>query len=181
MKQIIFGIFLMCNLVGFSQKKAAVKNTPTFYSIHHCIDKMTDEEYYLATTKLIGANKTKTKGIAISPIFTKVQDTIKVEQILVENFGVGKCNEKSTLIIMFDDSSKLTLESSNKFNCDGDNYFDVYYDLDYKDISTKKIKTIRYTNGYTYESFTFDLTATQKTYFINVINNYKVKEINCDK
>lgn len=181
MKQIIFGIILMNSLAGFSQKKATVKNIPTFYSIHHCIDKMTDKQYYLATIKLIGANKTKTKGIAISPIFNKVQDTIKVEQILVENIGISKCNEKSTLIIMFDDSSKLTLEASNKFNCDGDNYFDVYYDLDYKDLAAKKIKTIRYTNGYTYESFTFDLTLAQKTYFINVIHNYKVKEINCSK
>ena len=57
------------------------------------------------------------------------------------------------MIILFKDGSKITLTSWNKFNCDGDAYFSLNAEQRLS-LSTLPVKTIRVTNGYTFESIT---------------------------
>ena len=177
MKKILLILILLTSILSFSQTKK--KTVVSKFIINHCIDKMSNNEYYFANTKIIGANKTKTKGVIITPSLGRVNDTLKVIDITIEAIGLGICNEKSTLIIMFDDESKIVLDSWNDFNCKGTNYFKIE-DYDYENLSSKKIKTIRYQNGYTFDTFTFNVVGLDKIYFNRIINNYSIREINCN-
>jgi hypothetical protein len=54
-------------------------------------------------------------------------------------------------------------------------------DNEFKQLSTKKVSAIRFTNGSTYESLTYSLEDAEKDYFIRVYTNYKIVEIDCSK
>ena len=177
MKKLLLILILLTSILSFSQTKK--KTVVSKFIIEHCIDKMSDKEYYFASSKIIGANKLKTQGIIISPILNKVNDTLQVTGITVDAVRLGGCNENSTLIIMFDDESKSKLDSWNDFNCTGTNYFRIE-DYDYETLASKKIKTIRYQNGYTYDSFTFNLIGLDKIYFKRIIGDHRIREINCN-
>ena len=92
---------------------------------------------------------------------------------------IGNCDEKDQLIFLFDDGSKISISSWNKFNCKGNAYFNLTED-ELNSLKTKLVTTIRFVNGYTSDSFTYTLKKLEKDYFINVYSNYIIKEVNCD-
>lgn len=149
------------------------------FVIEHCKDKMTDVEYYLSSKKLIGANVEKTRGFTITPNFKSVDGKIEPNGLMLFNANIGSCQEKDQLIILFDDASKITLTSWNKFNCDGNAYYNLT-DEEMTSLKTKLITTIRFINGYKYETFTYTLKKLEKDFFKNCYSNYVIKEINCD-
>lgn len=173
MKKLLLNLLLLISVSAFSQ-------TTTPYVIEHCKDKMTDKEYYFAQKKLVCANLEKTKGFTLIPNFKAQDYGIKNNGIICENVNIGSCDENDSLIILFEDDTKITLKSWNKFNCKGNAYFD-FSESDLNQLSTKKINTIRFANGYTYDSLTITLKNEQKDYFVRAYSNQKIIEVDCSK
>jgi hypothetical protein len=171
MKKLLLNFVLLISMSAFSQS-----TTP--FVIEHCIDKMTDQEYYFTQKKLICANADKTKGFTISPNFRARGGAYENNGFLCKNVNIGNCDENDSLIILFEDDTKITLASWNKFNCEGTVYFNLT-DGEINELSTKKVKSIRFSNGRSYESLTVALKEDQKNYFIRAYTNQKVIEIDC--
>jgi hypothetical protein len=137
-------------------------------------DEMTDEIYYTVSEGLVCANEESTIGFRIDANITIKNSSRVIKNIIVKLVGLERCNEKNTLIILFDNGEKITLTSWNKFNCKGT----AYFSLDSKTIEALKyneISKIRITNGRSFKSYTNELKY--KSYFIelfealNKINN----------
>ena len=129
--------------------------------IYYFVDELEDKTYHMPSSDLIVANSAKTEGAKISFHLTEKGDFSFLTANLV---GLGNCYEDNKMIILFKDGSKITLTSWNKFNCDGDAYFSLNAQ-ERLSLSTLPIKTIRITNGYTYESITVS-EGYNKRYFI---------------
>jgi hypothetical protein len=173
MKKLLFNLVMLISISAFSQ-------TTIPFVIEHCKDKMTDKEYYFPQKKLICANPEKTKGFTLVPNFKATDYGVKNNGIMCDNVNIGSCDEKDSLIILFEDDTKIILTSWNKFNCEGNAYFD-FSDSELNDLSTKKINTIRFTNGYTYDTLTITLKIQQKDYFVRAFSNQKIEEVDCSK
>ena len=172
MKKTILSVTALLTFSAYSQ-------TIKPFVIEHCKDKMTDIEYYFASKKMICANPEKTKGFTITPSFKGNEGVIQNTGFMLVNINIGNCDEKDQLIFLFDDESKITINSWNKFNCKGNAYFNLTED-ELNSLKTKLVTTIRFVNGYTSDSFTYTLKKLEKDYFINVYSNYIIKEVNCD-
>lgn len=159
---------------------SAYSQTEKQFVIEHCIDKMTDKEYYLSTKNFVGANSQKTQGFVITNSFKGVDGKLEQNGIILKNIGIGNCDEKDELIFLFDDETKITITSWNKFNCDGKAYFNLT-DNEYDMLKSKKVTAIRFKNGYSYESLTYSLKKEEQGFFVNVYSNNVIKEVNCDK
>lgn len=168
---LIFALFI--SLCSFSQ-------TETPFVIQHCRDTMTDKEYCFSEKKLICLNPEKTMGFYILPMFKNENGAMVNNGLTCKNFNVGNCNEKDSLIFLFEDGTKITVVSWNKFNCEGNSYFDNNDKL-LKKLSSQNLTTVRFTNGRSLKSFTYNLDESQKRYFISAYTNYKIVEIDCSK
>ena len=131
--------------------------------IEKVVDDMTDEVNYYATLNLIVSNDEKTKGITLHPSIRKKGNNLVAYDLICSIVGLGNCNEKNKLIIMFEDESKINITSWNKFNCKGKAYFELNQSQ-VIELSTKKIIKIRLTNGQSYESITAE--PSMQDYFI---------------
>jgi len=168
---------IICALVLFTLNSYSQTEKP--FVIEHCIDKMTDKEYFLATKNLLCTNDQKTQGFVITNYFKAVDGKPRPNGIILKNVGIGNCDEKDDLIFLFEDDTKITITSWNKFNCEGKVYFDLSEsELDI--LKTKKVTAIRLKNGYSYESLTYVLKKEEQGFFVNVYSNYIIKEVNCD-
>jgi hypothetical protein len=171
MKKLLLNFMLLISLSVFSQNANP-------FTIEHCKDKMTENEYFFAQKKLICANVEKTKGFTITPSFKSDSGKMINNGFICKNVNIGSCDENDNLIFLFEDDSKMTMTSWNKFNCEGNVYFDLSEDQ-LKQLSSKKITTVRFTNGRTYESLTYKLKETERDYFLRAYTNYKIVEIDC--
>ena len=129
--------------------------------MYYFSDELESVTYYMPSSDLIIANSAKTEGAKIGFHLTYEGEFSFLTATLI---GLGNCNEKDKMIILFEDGSKITLTSWNKFNCDGDAYFNLN-DKQKEKLSTLPVKTIRVTNGHSYESITSS-EGYNKRYFI---------------
>jgi hypothetical protein len=173
MKKTILSIVMLTTFSAFSQTKVA-------YKIEHCKDKMTDKEYFFSSVNLIGSNAEKNKGFVVTPSFRADNGTMVNRGFIVENVNIGSCDENDSLIILFEDSTKITLTSWNKFNCEGNAYFN-FTDDELQELKTKKVSAIRFTNGRSYDTLTYTLKPSEQDYFIRVYTNFTIVEIDCSK
>jgi len=173
MKKTILSIVMLTTFSAFSQTSVAFK-------IEHCKDNMTDKEYYFAEKKLICSNESKTKGFTITPSFRAKNGGMENNGFIVKNVNIGSCDENDSLIILFEDSTKITLTSWNKFNCEGNAYFN-FTDDELQELKTKKVSAIRFTNGRSYDTLTYTLKPSEQDYFIRVYTNFTIVEIDCSK
>jgi hypothetical protein len=158
---------------------SAYSQTTKPYLIEHCIDKMTDREYFLSTKNFVGANTQKTQGFVITPSFKSVNGNMVQNGFILKNIGIGNCDENDGLIFLFDDDTKLEITMWNKFNCESKAYFNLT-ESDLEMLKSKKVTAIRFNNGYTYNSLTYNLKKEEQGFFINVYTNYIIKETKCD-
>jgi len=149
--------------------------------IEYCKDNMTEKEYVFFKEDLL-CSKDKVKGFIIRVMLTYGDGKAKYSGIYVLSVGVGSsCVENSTLDLLYDDESKVSLLSWNDFNCDGESNFDLgpnKFDL----LSKKKIKAIRFTNGRTYDQYTYNLKM-NGDYFIflkELISKNKLIKVTCE-
>jgi hypothetical protein len=173
MKKLLLSFMLLISLSVFSQTKNP-------FVIQHCKDKMSEKEYYFAEKKLICSNAEKTKGFTITPSFITNDGKLVNNGFNCKNVNIGACDEKDELIFLFEDDTKITMTSWNKFNCDGNAYFDFSEDQ-LNQLSSKKVSAIRFTNGRTFDNLTYSLKETEKDYFVRAYTNFKIVEIDCSK
>jgi len=85
--------------------------------------------------------------------------------LMAKVVGLGSCVENVEMIVLFENGEKITKTSWNKFNCEGN----AWYNLKETEINlfkTTSISKIRFTNGRTYDSITGTLEVPE--YFITI-------------
>tara|TARA_R110000822_G_scaffold179722_2_gene319519 strand:- start:225 stop:737 length:513 start_codon:yes stop_codon:yes gene_type:complete len=129
--------------------------------MYYFTDELESVTYYMPTSDLVVSNTDKTEGAIIGFHLTYEGEFSFLTATLI---GLGNCNEEDKMIILFEDGSKINLVSWNKFNCEGTAYFNLSAEQKEK-LSTIPVKTIRVTNGHSYESVTSSK-GYNKRYFI---------------
>jgi|688.fasta_scaffold1069633_1 hypothetical protein len=157
MKKLLLGALLLLSTLSFSQNNL---------KLNYEKDVMNDKEYIFLSERLLCSEDGKI-GFSITPMFKIIGGVISYNSTSVKSVGIGHCMENDEIIFLFEDDTKLVLKSWQKFNCDGKSYFDLRGN-ELVNLN-KRIKAIRLTNGYKYESYTYILkTENEKNYFVYV-------------
>ena len=166
MKSIFTILMLFSTLFLYSQKSDTTieskKSLP--YYIELLNDKMTDENYAFGSKSLLCSDDGK-KGFIVRVSWNNNNGRISYGGLSIVSAGIGGCVENDNLFFLFDDESKFNMKSWNDFNCKGDSYFDLYRKY-MDDFTSKKVIAIRFQNGNTFDSFTYNLTKNEQTFFI---------------
>jgi hypothetical protein len=163
MKKLLF-LLIITQSVFAQVKKDSV------YVVTH-IDEMDNTKYTYANRDLIVNNESITKGFIITP---HISDEMRIEfTILVITAGFGGCSENDELIILFKDGENIIKKSWNKFNCQGESYFN-FNEQEYKKLQTTEISKIRMTNGRDFESYTGTVKLKDQRYFIQLFKSLKL-------
>jgi hypothetical protein len=134
-------------------------NSNNKFEILEAVDKMTDKHYYKMNEDFLLKKDQKSIEIMIS-----IGENAKYDGLTVYYKNIGGCNEKNKLIFLFEDNSKISLSSWNDFNCKDYSYFD----LRGKELANlqKKVISVMFQNGRTYDSSTIDVPIELQDYFI---------------
>ena len=179
-KTIILISSLILSFNAYTQTKTK-KDVDSVY-ILKSIDDMTDKTYYFPTFKIPLINKTENQGLGISAFIDEKEydNSIYIKDLDVKSINVGGCVEKSEIIFLFEDGSKINLISCNKFNCNGNSWFEIG-DSDAEVLATKELRKVKFINGRSYDSFTLEVPANRRRYFIQLydaVKNNRVVTIN---
>ena len=129
------------------------------------VDDMTDKVSYEASERFYVADNERSSGFAIDVVIDIEDGKLYSKGWIVTTADLGGCNEDNDLIILFEDGSRMNLKSFSKFNCDEVAFF--YLDLQQEAyIATKRIKKMRFRNGYSYETYTAEVEV--QDYFIQL-------------
>ncbi len=167
MKTTILSLLILFSINSFSQDSNNV------YIVKQ-VDDMTDKVYYYSSEKMVCQNDTKTKGFSITFMFDgKTDNSLKIDVISMKIIGLD-CVQGTKLLFLFEDDSKLTLTSWNKFNCKGTAWFDMK-PTHLKKLSSNKIKKIRVQNGRNQKSYTHEIE--NQTYLMDLHKSFMDKDI----
>lgn len=134
-------------------------------TIEKHVDDMTDKVSYEASERFYVADNERSSGFAIDVVIDIDNGKLYSKGWIVTTADLGGCNEDNDLIILFEDGSRMNLKSFSKFNCDEVAFF--YLDLQQEAyIATKRIKKMRFRNGYSYETYTAEVEV--QDYFIQL-------------
>jgi len=163
MKLLLPLLLLLCS-TAFAQK-LTIKKT---------VDKMDGSEYYTAS-KGLKAVKDAKKWFLVEPIIKKnEEDKIECSGLFIKFSGIGSCNANDIMDFLFEDGKKLKIKAWNPFACKNNSGFFIDSADQLGDCLTsikllnKPIKSIRFTNGKSYDNLTVDLPAKDKNYFIEL-------------
>jgi hypothetical protein len=141
------------------------------------VDDLSDDVYYVPSESILLLDRENDKGFRVNLSFKGDDDkTVKISGVDVKSVGIGGCVEKSQLIILLENGEKVTLNSWNKFNCDGLSYF-FLRPQDELLLSSQPITKIRFQNGRTYDNLTMNVPKTDREKIIQTINALKSKDI----
>jgi len=147
----VFGL-AMASLTSYSQE------------ILKHVDVMNDRVYWIDKPGQVFYGEDKQTGFRIDASFKLNQNSPIISGVQTLIVGMG-CVENVEIIILFEDGSKITKYSWNKFNCDGNAWF-LFTPRELDMLSTKRISKIRLTNGFKYKSMTVDVA--DPDYFISL-------------
>ena len=156
MKKLISCILVIISLSAKSQDSA--------YTIKVCKDAMADKEYAFGSKVLYCSDNDK-DGFTVRISWNNKKGIVSYSGLSVHSVGIGDCQENDELIVLIEDDTKVTLKSWQEFNCKGNSYFDLR-GREFNNLNTKKIKAVRFTNGRSYESFTYKLKPNEQSFFI---------------
>jgi hypothetical protein len=128
-------------------------------------DAMSGKTYIYGSKNFVVTNETKDKGFIVD---TYINDNLSLQMITVVMVGIGSCNENDEIIILFENGEKIVKKSWKSFNCDGEAYFNIN-ELEMKLLRTLPMAKIRMTNGRSFDSYTGDVIAKDKRYFIQLL------------
>lgn len=134
-------------------------------------DDMTDKVYYF-TSGLMVTNEDKSQGFRLQLDIKEIDDkTLAFDGLTLKVIGIGTCFEKDNLILLFENGKKMSVNSYNDFNCEGDSWFvlndgnsETYIDL----LKSQKLIKIRFENGSSHESLTQEISEKNQNYFIEL-------------
>lgn len=161
-------LFILLSNTIYSQKNSIkINSLPDSLIILKKFDDMAGQTYYYASYNLECFEENE--GFYF---FGYIGKTLHYDFIHLKTYGLGDCNEKNELIIMFEDDSKIVMRSVDNFNCKGSSMY-VLTGSGKKKLSKLRIKKIRYTNGRSYKSLTYELNS---DYFIKLMRMVKNKQ-----
>ena len=160
-------IILLSNTIYSQNNSIKISSLPDSLIILKKYDDMKDVTSYLTSYNLECF-----EGEEGFEFFGYIGKVLSFDYIFLKTYGLGDCNENNELIIMFEDDSKILMRSVGSFNCDGSSFY-VLTGSDKKKLSKLKIKKIRYTNGRSHKSLTYELNS---DYFIKLIRMVKNKQ-----
>lgn len=169
-KLISFGLCLLLSSLAFCQKKIVCST-----------DKITGEKYAWFEDDLICSSDKKTGFVLALILMPDENDFGKItyngRNLMVKRTNLGACSENDSLHFLFENDDKELITSSASFSCSGNTYFlntDISDELIEK-LSTKKLIAIKYSNGNSFESYSYYLTKLQTGYFIRAFALLKAK------
>ena len=169
-------LMIVCLFANSQSKKDSL------YYIETCQDKMTDKFYAFGSKQLL-CSEDNEQGLSISVSWRyKGDGEPEYGGLTCKSYKIGACVENSTLIFLFDDDTKFKMKAWNKFNCDGNNYFDLNH-KDFNEINSKKIVAIRFDNGRSFENYTYKLKGKEQQFFMEALDAKVQKRFvkgNCD-
>ena len=173
MKKILSIFALCCCLTSFAQDGR--------YIIEDCTD-LGGKCYIFPSENLIVTNAEKNKGFTISADFRRkgTEGNLHMTGLLCQLVNIGTCCEKNELIFLFEDGSKMTLVSWNKWNCEGN----AWYNLDEaqrEELATKKLVKAQMKNGYSFESFVNTIPNEQQDYFMTLASDAAQNKVQAKK
>ena len=130
-------------------------------------EEMTDQVYFFPSEGMVIKSEDETSGFRISLGIKEKNSQLKDNGINIKAVNIGSCYENNKLIILFENGEKINLVSWNKFNCEGNAYFDIT-DQQRELLINQKVKKIRFENGRSFENLTGE--ATNPEYFITLFN-----------
>ena len=134
------------------------------------VDQM-DDKIYFAANGFGLVDKVASTGFRIDP---SINDEGVLEGANVKSVGIGNCVDEATLIFLFEDGEKFKSTAWSGFDCEGISYF-TFSKEQLEKLSSTKLKTIRFTNGHSFESQTSDVPEEHKDCFIEVAKELKDK------
>jgi hypothetical protein len=183
MKKTIMIIGMSCMaFMGISQtKKTTSKDVDSVYIIKS-VDDMSDKVYHFPTFKIPLIDKVENQGLGISAFIDEKEydNSIYIKDLDVKSINVGGCVEKSEMIFLFEDGTKINFLSWNKFNCDGNSWFEIS-ETNADVLATKELIKVKFINGRGYDSFTMEVPKNRRRYFIQLydaVKNNRVVTIN---
>lgn len=129
-------------------------------------DIMDDKTTYSINEQLMVSENGKV-GFILWPQFEPEGNGFNYTGLVVLAAGVGACHEDSYVTILLEDDSKVKLTMWNSFNCDGKIFVDLHGTA--LNSLNKPLKTIRLSNGYSYQEYTMDIVGNNKYYFMDCI------------
>jgi len=168
MKKVLLSISLLLALnTSYSQSRKVV------------IDKCINKSDIHGPTGVICSNFNRDKWFTLTPNFQLDGDRLSMSGFLVIRMGIGNLTKEDQLFFSFKDGTKLRLELGGELNSENIVYFKLT-DLEFSILKLKEIDTVRYINGNDFSSFQYSMVGEEKTYFINLFNNYYIREVYCD-
>jgi hypothetical protein len=141
-------------------------------TIEKSVDEMTDEVSYYPSERLIVANEAKTQGFTMEAYLDVKKGKLYVKAFTVSLVDLGSCNENNEMIILFQDGTKMVLQSFGDFKCKTYTFF-MFTDEQEAMAKAKKIKKIRFKNGFTFDEFTG--VSSNESFFIELYNAIETK------
>ena len=138
-------------------------NKDSVYVIQN-IDELANKIMYWANRLLVITDGNHT-GFGLGIHISKEGEPLMLTS---KSVNIGRCTEKDELIILFTNGEKIVVKSWADFNCEGTGYYNLtnsQYDL----LRHIEVKTIRITNGHSYESYTSTVPNKSSRYFIKVL------------
>ena len=168
MKKVLLSISLLLALnTSYSQNRKVV------------IDKCINKSDIHGPTGVICSNFNRDKWFTLTPNFQLDGNRLSMSGFLVIRMGIGDLSKEDQLFFSFKDGTKLRLESGGNLTLDNNVYFAIT-DLEFTLLKSKEIESVRYINGNDFNSFEYSMVGEEKTYFINLFNNYYIREVYCD-
>ena len=143
------------------------------------IDKCINKSELHGPTGVICSNIERNKWFTLTPNFQLDGNRLSMSGFLVIRMGIGNLTKEDQLFFSFKDGTKLRLELGGELNSENIVFFKLT-DLEFSILKLKEIETVRYINGNDFSSFQYSMVGEEKTYFINLFNNYYIREVYCD-
>lgn len=128
-------------------------------------DEMTDKVYFYASEGIVIKSEDGESAFRVQLSMKEKNDKLSESGLILKVVNVGTCYENNKLTMLFENGEKFTIVSWNKFNCEGDVYYEIS-SSNWELMTTQKVNKIRFENGRSYENLTGEVE--DKTYFITL-------------
>jgi hypothetical protein len=143
------------------------------------IDKCINKTEIHGPTGVICSNFNRDKWFSLTPLYFLEGNRLSFNTFMVIRMGLGVLSKEDQLFFAFKDGTKLRLESGGELTSDHTVYFKLT-ELEFAILKSREIETVRYINGNDFSSFQYSMVGEEKTYFVNLFNNYYIREVYCD-
>lgn len=143
------------------------------------IDKCINKTELHGPTGVICSNFNRDKWFSLTPLYFLEGNRLSFNTFMVIRMGIGTLSKEDQLFFVFKDGTKLRLESGGELSSDYTVYFKLT-ELEFTILKSREIETVRYINGNDFSSFQYTMVGEEKTYFVNLFNNYYIREVYCD-